>query len=89
LQKQFQNSDNVAINLIVLTSIIPNLEGIDVPNVVTSNGIKKMITIEIIAQQETTTNEDGTSNEFKVTKNLLGSTTKNVSNAFVTSILSY
>ncbi len=62
----------------MLTFIVPNLEGMDVPNVITSNGSKKMITIEIIAQQKTTTNEDGTSNGFKVTKNLWGSITKNV-----------
>jgi hypothetical protein len=36
-------------------------------------------TIDIMAQRETTTDEDGIGNKFKVTRNLQGSTTKNVS----------
>jgi predicted RNase H-like nuclease len=79
LQKQFQNNDDVIINLTLPTFIIPNLEGVDVPDVVTSSGTKKMTTIDIIAQQETTTDEDGTNNKFKVIRNLWGSTAKNVS----------
>ncbi len=49
------------------------------PNVVTSNNIEKMATIDIMAQQETTTNENGTSSKFRVTINLQGSTIENVS----------
>jgi hypothetical protein len=37
-----------------------------------------MVAIDIIAQQETTNDEDGTSNGFRVTINLRGSTIKNV-----------
>ncbi len=76
---QFENNDDVVVNFTSPTSTIPNLEGVDVPNVVTSNNIEKMATVNIITQQETTTYEDGTSSEFRVTKKLQGFTTENVS----------
>jgi hypothetical protein len=76
------------VNLTSPTFTVPNLEGMDVPNVVTSSNTEKTTIIDIIAQQKTATDEDGTSNKFKVTKNLWGSIAKNVSTFFVTSILS-
>ncbi len=79
LRKQFQDDDDVVVNLTSPTSIIPNLEGMDVLDVVTSRNTEETATIDIIAQQQTTTNEDGTSNECRVTKNLWGSIAKIVS----------
>ncbi len=67
------------VNLTSHTSIVLNLERMDVPNVVTSNSNEKTTAIDIITQQETTTNENGTSNRFRVTRNLQGSIAKNVS----------
>jgi predicted RNase H-like nuclease len=70
MQKQIQNNDDVVVNFTSPTSIISNLEGVDLPDVVTSNNIEKTATIDIMAQQETTTIENGTCNRFRVTINL-------------------
>jgi hypothetical protein len=79
LRKQIQNSDDVVVNFTSPTSIVLDLEGVDVLNVVTSSNTKKTTIIDIMAQQETTTDENGTCSKFKVTINLQGSTIKNVS----------
>jgi hypothetical protein len=50
-----------------------------VSDVVTSNSNEETTTIDITAQQETTIDENGTNSRFKVTKNMQGSTVKNVS----------
>ncbi len=65
LRKQIQYSDDVVVNFISPTSIVSDLEGVDMPNVVTSNNIEKMATIDIMAQQETTTNENGIGIRFR------------------------
>jgi hypothetical protein len=70
LQKQIQNNDDVVVNFTSLTSIVSDLEGVDVPNVLTSSNTEKTATIDIMAQQETTTDENGTCNRFRVTINL-------------------
>jgi len=67
------------VNFTSPTFTIPNLEGMDVPYVVTSSNIKETTTIDITTQQETTIDEDGIGNMFRDTGNPLGSTTKNVS----------
>jgi hypothetical protein len=50
LAKQFENNDDVVVNLTSPTSTIPNLGGVDVLNVVTSNSIEKTTTINIATQ---------------------------------------
>jgi hypothetical protein len=70
MRKQIQNNDDVVVNFTSLTCIISNLEGVDVLDVVTSNNVEKMATINIMAQQKTTTIENGTGNRFRVTINL-------------------
>ncbi len=67
------------VNLISLTFTVPNFEVMDVPDVVIFINIEEMATVDIMAQQETTIDEDGISNGFKVTRNLWGSIAKNVS----------
>jgi len=67
--KQFENNDDVVVNLTSPTSTVLNLGGVDVLDVVTSNSIEETTTINITTQQETTTYEDGTSSGFRVTKN--------------------
>lgn len=79
MRKQIQNNDDVVVNFISPTSIISNLEGVDVPNVVTSNNIEKTATIDIMAQQKTTTIENGIGNRFRVTINLRGFIIENAS----------
>jgi len=76
------------VNFTSPTFTILNLEGMDVPDVVTSSSIKETTTIDIATQQETTIDEDGIGNMFKDIGNPLGSTTKKCVNTFVTSILS-
>ncbi len=79
MRKQFENNDDVVVNFTSPTSIVPDLEGVDVPNVVTSNSTEETTTISITTQQETMIYEDGTSSGFRVTKNLRGFTIENVS----------
>ncbi len=79
MRKQIQNNDDVVVNFTSLTCIISNLEGVDVLDVVTSNNVEKMATINIMAQQKTTTIENGTGNRFRVTINLWGFITENAS----------
>jgi hypothetical protein len=50
LQKQLENNDDIVVNLTSLTSIILDLEGVDVPHVVTSNSIEEMATINIMTR---------------------------------------
>jgi hypothetical protein len=57
------------VNFTSPTSIVSDL-GVDVLDVVTSSNTKKTTTIDIMAQQETTTDENGTCSKFRVTINL-------------------